>query len=189
MSVTDAGTSSTSSTSKEGGESANLVVHIGYAFAICSYDGNEIVHLSVSASEQKSVWYFDSGASRHIISYKELFKKLNSAPGDKKVSCANNSSYAIKGTGEIVLTLADGRELCLPNVLYVPGIKKNILSVSSFMTRGYLVHFEDDKCIVRDKEHENQLATIGTLENGLFVLDTHNRDENACMTKMWIVHM
>ena len=121
---------------------------------------------------KKSVWYFDSGASRHINSYKKLFKKLNSAPSDKKVSCANNSSNAIKGTYEIVLTLVDGREHYLPDVLYVPRIKKTLLSVSSFTTRGYLVHFEDDKCIIWDTENGNQLATKGTLGNGWFVQDT-----------------
>ena len=105
------------------------------------------------------------------------------------LSYAKNSSYAIKGTSEIVLTLADWRELCLPDVLYVQGITKNLLSVSSFTTREYLVHFEDDKCVVRNKEHENWLVTTGTLKNDMFVLDTYDKDENACMTNVDNVHV
>ena len=63
MLVINVGISSNSSVLKEGGESANLVFHTGCAFVVCSYDGNEIVHSSLSVSEQKSVWDFDRRAS------------------------------------------------------------------------------------------------------------------------------
>ncbi|MCO5549447.1 hypothetical protein L7F22_002918 [Adiantum nelumboides] len=45
------------------------------------------------------IWYFDSGASRHITSRKDLFCSLDAAPAGKKVTCANNASYPIKGVG------------------------------------------------------------------------------------------
>ncbi|MCO5601684.1 hypothetical protein L7F22_055807 [Adiantum nelumboides] len=36
-------------------------------------------------------------------------------------------------------------------------------------------HFEDDRCIVRDRENGYSLITTGTLENGLFVLDRYEK--------------
>lgn len=62
-------------------------------------------------------------------------------PAGRKVTCANNSSYLIKGVGEISFTVPDGTDLCLPNVLFVPGIKKNLLSISSLSKSGYRVTF------------------------------------------------
>ncbi|MCO5550359.1 hypothetical protein L7F22_003843 [Adiantum nelumboides] len=47
------------------------------------------------------IWYFDSGASRHITSRKDLFCSLDAAPVGKKVTCANNASYPIKGVGTL----------------------------------------------------------------------------------------
>ncbi|MCO5613411.1 hypothetical protein L7F22_067687 [Adiantum nelumboides] len=47
------------------------------------------------------IWYFDSGASRHITSRKDLFSSLDAAPAGKKVTCANNASYPIKGVGTL----------------------------------------------------------------------------------------
>ncbi|MCO5597264.1 hypothetical protein L7F22_051340 [Adiantum nelumboides] len=47
------------------------------------------------------IWYFDSGASRHITSRKDLFCSLDAAPAGKKVTCANNASYPIKGVGTL----------------------------------------------------------------------------------------
>ncbi|MCO5564449.1 hypothetical protein L7F22_018110 [Adiantum nelumboides] len=129
------------------------------------------------------IWYFDSGASRHITSRKDLFSSLDAAPAGKKVTCANNASYPIKGVGKILITISDGSDLCLPNVLYVPGIKKNLLSVSSLAKNGLRVIFEDDRCIVRDRENGYSLITTGTLENGLFVLDRYEKQIQACIVE------
>ncbi|MCO5594373.1 hypothetical protein L7F22_048403 [Adiantum nelumboides] len=129
------------------------------------------------------IWYFDSGASRHITSRKDLFCSLDAAPAGKKVTCANNASYPIKGVGKILITISDGSDLCLPDVLYVPGIKKNLLSVSSLAKNGLRVIFEDDRCIVRDRENGYSLITTGTLENGLFVLDCYEKQIRACITE------
>ncbi|MCO5551463.1 hypothetical protein L7F22_004966 [Adiantum nelumboides] len=129
------------------------------------------------------IWYFDSSASRHITSRKDLFSSLDAAPAGKKVTCANNASYPIKGVGKILITISDGSDLCLPDVLYVPGIKKNLLSVSSLAKNGLRVIFEDDRCIVRDRENGYSLITTGTLENGLFVLDRYEKQIQACIAK------
>ncbi|MCO5572608.1 hypothetical protein L7F22_026365 [Adiantum nelumboides] len=129
------------------------------------------------------IWYFDSGASRHITSRKDLFCSLDAAPAGKKVTCANNASYPIKGVDKILITILDGSDLCLPDVLYVPGIKKNLLSVSSLAKNGLRVIFEDDRCIVRDRENGYSLITTGTLENGLFVLDRYEKQIHACITE------
>ncbi|MCO5554081.1 hypothetical protein L7F22_007607 [Adiantum nelumboides] len=129
------------------------------------------------------IWYFDSGASRYITSRKDFFCSLDAAPAGKKVTCANNASYPIKGIGKILITISDGSDLCLPDVLYVPGIKKNLLSVSSLAKNGLRVIFKDDRCIVRDRENGYSLITTGTLENGLFVLDRYEKKIQACIAE------
>ncbi|MCO5566497.1 hypothetical protein L7F22_020174 [Adiantum nelumboides] len=163
-----------SSTAKE--ESANFVQD-SYAFLVCSD------FFAYSVDETQMIWYFDSGASRHITSRKDLFCSLDAAPARKKVTCANNASYPIKGVGKILITISDGLDLCLPDILYVPGIKKNLLFVSSLAKNGLRVIFEDDRCIVRDRENGYSLITTGTLENGLFVLDRYEKQIQACIAK------
>ena len=87
------------------------------------------------------IWYFDSGASRHITSRKDLFRSLDAAPVGKQVTCANNSSYPIKGFGEISITIENGTNLCLSYVFYVPRIKRDLLLVSSLSKNGYCIIF------------------------------------------------
>ncbi|MCO5579721.1 hypothetical protein L7F22_033581 [Adiantum nelumboides] len=108
------------------------------------------------------IWYFDSGASRHITSRKDLFCSLDAAPAGKKVTCVNNASYPIKGVGKILITISDGSDLCLPDVLYVTRIKKNLLYVSSLAKSGLRVIFEDDRCIAQDRENGYSHITTET---------------------------
>lgn len=88
---------------------------------------------------KEDTWYFDSGASRHITSRREMFRNLTASLIGRRVTCANNSSYPVQGVGEIML---DGSDLLPHDVLFVPGIKKNLFSVSSFAQRGLAVTFE-----------------------------------------------
>ncbi|MCO5598046.1 hypothetical protein L7F22_052136 [Adiantum nelumboides] len=127
-----------------------------------------------------------------LVEFVKKFKSnkrttTTTAPGEalagKKVTCANNASYPIKSIGKILITISDGSDLCLPDVLYVPGIKKNLLSVSSLAKNGLQVIFEDDRYIVRDRENGYSLITTGTLENGLFVLDRYEKQIQACIAE------
>ncbi|MCO5562965.1 hypothetical protein L7F22_016601 [Adiantum nelumboides] len=143
---------------------------------LCSWSS----HMLISLWFHKFILY---DLRWHITSRKDFFCSLDAAPAGKKVTCANNASYPIKGVGKILITISDGSDLCLPDVLYVPGIKKNLLSVSSLAKNGLRVIFEDDRCIVRDRENGYSLITTGTLENGLFVLDRYEKQIQACIAE------
>ena len=133
-------------------ESANFVQHIPQdcsLMAVCSIDPSE--QDSCLASTSQHVWFMDSGASKHITSIKSLIKDMKLADEGHTVSCANNALLPVKGVGSITLTTVNGEPLHLHNCLYVPGIKKNLLSVPTLARGGYHVAFEDDKCVVRDK--------------------------------------
>ncbi|WP_440131046.1 hypothetical protein, partial [Escherichia coli] len=66
------------------------------------------------------------------------------------VTCANSSEYPVKGVGKIVLTAANGSSFTLFDVLYVRGIKKNLLLVFALTRMGVVVKFTDDKYTVHD---------------------------------------
>ena len=113
------------------------------------------------------VWYFDSGATKHITSQRSFFTTLESAPTGNSVTCANNSSYPVKGVGQNVLTAANGSTFTLYDALYVPGIKKNLLSVSAFAKIGLIVKFVDDRCTVHDLSSGDTIIASGLLCRGL----------------------
>ena len=53
----------------------------------------------------------------------------NNSP--QKVSLGDDYQYPIKGTGESSYKIDSGTSMKMKEVLYVPGLKKNLLSISN----------------------------------------------------------
>ena len=81
--------------------------------------------------------------------------------------------YPVKGVGSIVLTAANGSAFTLKDALYVPGIKKNLLSVSALTRFGLIVKFVDDRCTVHDLSSGDTIVASGSLSRGLYKLDAY----------------
>jgi hypothetical protein len=68
---------------------------------------------------------------------------------------------------EVIVAVADGHttratavdQLGLKNVLYVPGLKKNLLSVQQLEKEGYSIIFQTGQVLIRDAE--GTLTSIG----------------------------
>ena len=73
--------------------------------------------------------------------------------------------------GKIVLIAANGGAFTLSNVLWVPSIQKNLLSVSAIARGGLMVKFLDDRCTVHDISDGDTIVAYGTLCHGLYRLD------------------
>jgi hypothetical protein len=59
---------------------------------------------------------------------KSLFKVSNEDI-KHKVALGNNVPLKAKGMSDVSITMQDGKEKIIYNVLYVPCIKKNLLSI------------------------------------------------------------
>ena len=71
------------------------------------------------------LWYLDSDCSRHMTGDRSLFKAFESKKGGN-VTFGDGSKSQIKGKGTVSLPgLRD-----IANVLYVEGLRVNLLSIS-----------------------------------------------------------
>ncbi|MCO5555895.1 hypothetical protein L7F22_009439 [Adiantum nelumboides] len=142
--------------------------------AECTY--NLAVHdACMSVAADSHVWYFDSGATKHITSLHDLFTSLESVSHGNSVTCANNASYPIQGVGKIVLTAANGSSFTLVDALYVLGIKKNILFVSALARLSLVVKFVDERCTVHDLSFGDEIVASGNLCRGLYKLTLYDK--------------
>jgi hypothetical protein len=78
----------------------------------------------------------------------------------------------------------------MKDVLYVPGLKKNLLSISTLEKKGFIVSFIDGEVLIWAKgETLNEAIIIGNEENGLYKLKGHSEAamthaiENSC--ELW----
>ena len=82
-----------------------------------------------SSTVPKNAWYVNSGASRHIISSRELFLSLKEHVSRVQVELGDDAKYPIARVGTILLQLRSGNSLDFDSVLFVPSLKKNLLLV------------------------------------------------------------
>ena len=79
----------------------------------------------------KDDWIIDSGCSNHMIGDKEKFVSISEYKRGRVVITANNSELPITHIGKVVVTPRfSNMQVQLDNVYHVPGMTKNLLSVS-----------------------------------------------------------
>ena len=88
-----------------------------------------------------------------------------------KVKLGDDYQYPIKGSGEDSYKLDSGKSLKMQDVLYVSGLKKNLLSISTLDSKGIRVSFVNGKVIMwpRGKTIEDE-TMIGEEDISLYKL-------------------
>ncbi|KAL5824370.1 hypothetical protein ACOSQ3_020433 [Xanthoceras sorbifolium] len=117
-------------------------------------------------------WYAHSGASSHVTS--DLGNFLNFKPyfGSEKLAVGNGDQLEIKHVGNMaVYSHTSPRvKLNLVQVLHVPQIAKNLLSISQFIAdNNASAEFVDGCCLIKDKVTKKILLR-GVLRDGLYQL-------------------
>lgn len=89
----------------------------------------------------------------------------------EQVSIGDDASYSVKGIGTSTLHLDSSISLQLCDVLYVPGIKRNLVSISALEDKGYQVAFCKGKVLVWTKNSNFKTArVIGVRHESLYRL-------------------
>ena len=112
------------------------------------------------------LWYLDNGCLRHMTGDRSLFMVFESKNGGNVTFNDGNKSQ-IRGKGINSLPrLPD-----IANVLYVEGLRVNLLSISQICDQDFVVLFSKGKCLVMDEFgkkthkwslHFRQLLWIGS---------------------------
>ena len=66
-----------------------------------------------------------------------------------KVQIGNGQYIAVEGKGTVAISSCSGTKFIF-DVLYVPEIDQNLLSVGQLIEKGYKVVFEDKSCLIKD---------------------------------------
>ena len=82
----------------------------------------------------------DSGASFHYSPSKELFHNFKSG-NFGKVYLADNKALEIEENGDVCIKTTSGNQWTLEDVKYIPGPKKNLISVGQLDSTGYAAEF------------------------------------------------
>ena len=107
-----------------------------------------------------SVWYLDSGASFHMTRDKELFSDLEERDLQMHIEMGDDGRYSATRIGTFTFERESGNPFLLKEVMHVPGLKKNLVSVAMLEDKGYDVVFCEGKAFLRHKK-TSQTKKIG----------------------------
>ena len=109
----------------------------------------------------------DSSATRHICANKNAFTSYTLVGDDKKVVYLGDShTTQVLGKGKVMPKLTLGKTLAFSDVLHVPNIRTNLVSIL-LGNVGVKVSFESDRIVMTKN---NILVGKGFCNQGLFVL-------------------
>lgn len=81
---------------------------------------------------------------------RSLFRDFQKLFPTRHIILGDNSSHDATEFGSVVIQLQTGQQLQFPDVLYVPGLMKNLLSVAQITTSGNtILIFKKDQCIIK----------------------------------------
>ncbi|CAG4960563.1 unnamed protein product [Colias eurytheme] len=127
----------------------------------------------MNSSYKNTDWYIDSGASVHMITDEKRLQDVSYNNAMKNIVVANKTTVPVLCSGNTqITTVVDGSEfnITVKNVLCIPKLTTNLLSVSELIRNGNLVIFQGDICKILN--HNKVVVAIARLVNGVYRLDT-----------------
>jgi len=126
-----------------------------------------------------NAWFVDSGASIHMTCNKKWYVNFKETHNGAHIYLGNDNLYQIKGYGDIPVTLSNGTIRHIHNVVYVPGINKNMIFVSIITDENLKVEFFKTYCIVKDLLDHYRTVATGVRARGLYKLDVTSKNHQA----------
>ena len=113
-------------------------------------------------------WILDTGATRHFCANKDLMHDFEDTPDGEHVYMGNAATAGVMGKGKVLLKFTSGKSLCLNNVLYVPSLRRNLVSSSLLDVAGFEVNQKAGKIVIL---RNGVFVGKGYRSGGLFVLN------------------
>jgi len=106
---------------------------------------------------------------------KSLFSTLEEKDLQILIEMGNDEKYSVSGVGTTILQREHGARLTLTDVKYVPGLKRNLVSIAMLEDRGYDVVYNKGKVFLRHII-TRQVKQIGSWVKNLYALEV----QDAC---------
>ena len=116
---------------------------------------------------QENQWYIDSGCLKYMTDNKEKLQSYSALEKEKKVSFGNDTPAFIKGKGFVQLK----EKVKAGNVMYVDGLKHNLLSFSQMCDQGTEVIFRSNGCSVCDLDTGKTVIKGIRTPNNLYIFE------------------
>lgn len=147
-------------------------------------DTGYVAVFSATTTNNDNGWYIDSGASMHLTMHRDwLHDEIT--PPVSTIKVANDKKLVVKSCGKVTLNVLNGNgkinTISVQNVLYVPELTTNLLSVSQIINSGCQVQFDQKGCMIFNKNNEK--VAVAKMINNMYRLNIHSVQAYISATK------
>ncbi|CAK9816532.1 Retrovirus-related Pol polyprotein from transposon TNT 1-94, partial [Anthophora quadrimaculata] len=136
----------------------------------------------IATTAQYDAWYVDSGASSHMVKDRSLIQN-EATSVVKSIKVADNKVLSVQCSGQVSLNTYNGKgqenKVLFTNVLCVPDLATNLLSVSQIIRSGGQVRFGKTGCVIMN--NKEQIVATANIINNMYRLNMPEKGY-ACMS-------
>ncbi|GJS86226.1 zinc finger, CCHC-type containing protein [Tanacetum coccineum] len=121
-------------------------------------------------------WWIDSGVTTHVCKDRCWFKTYKPVKDGSVLYMGDDHFTPVHGKGSVVLEFSSGKSITLFNVLYVPKLRKNLISGPVLNKCGYKQVYESDKYILSKC---GVFVGFGYYNNGMFMLNLNKVPDDS----------
>lgn len=146
---------------------------------------NFLMHSSI-VKDRKNIWCLDSGATSHMCCDKTKFSNISE--NNTTIMLAADKSVEPPGVGTVVLH-TENRKITMRDVLYVPSLNMNFVSISKAAKYGHHTKFENNGAVICNNSGE--IVLRAKQENNLYVYENkfeHNElhiSQDSSWVSIW----
>lgn len=138
-------------------------------------DGHDVA--MVTSKQNTVLWILDSGASNHMSNNLQHLDLVTDVRYEINLAATENSIVATR-QGNMKCYNNEDVKLDIQDVLYVPKLRSNLLSVKKLASNGINVTFMQNVAIMKKA---GQILGIATLNNGLYEFTVRVERKNVAL--------
>ncbi|CAI7800944.1 unnamed protein product [Closterium sp. NIES-54] len=124
--------------------SCSLVGVVELTVSLAPEAGEDFQAMAAAVQANLAVVLLDSGCSHHLMGAKEVFVDLQPSGDVKHVRGFNGALQDVQGRSTVALQGEARRQVLIPDVLYVPGVRTNLLSADHLKENGVKLQEDGD---------------------------------------------
>ncbi|CAI7876990.1 unnamed protein product [Closterium sp. NIES-54] len=128
--------------------SCSLVGVVDPTVSLAPEAGEDFQAMAAAVLANLAVVLLDSGCSHHLMGTKEVFLDLQPSGDIKHARGFDGALQDVQGRGTIALQGEAGMQVLIPNVLYIAGVRANLLSVGQLKENGVKLQEDDDEMLL-----------------------------------------
>nr|XP_004502196.1 uncharacterized protein LOC101504822 [Cicer arietinum] len=141
--------------------------------------------------DKKKVWFLDTGCSNHMTSHKEWLVDIDKSIRSK-IRFADDRTLEVEGVGNMVIKRRNEKTVMIDNVLYVPGMKSNLLSIGQLIQKGFQVIMKNDALEMYDGQ-KMMILKAPLSKNKTFIINIQAADiqclnATSSIDESWLWH-